>query len=479
MVMTETKSKLQEALFPYQKEDVEFMLNVPKVIDGNPMGLGKTLEALAVVERVNAKHVLITCKKPFIKEWFNFIDNWADGDCLTPNEQGNRLDGLNLKDPHFVVVNHDLLSSREYWSMIQEVKWDVIIHDEAHKFKNHEAKRTRYMYLLNAPRVLFLTGTPMQNSPADLFPYFHVINPGNYSNHKQWIRYFCVRTEQEVWLKGPDGVPRPRLIRNIVPGKSANTEQLNYLLHKYMCRWEKSEILKDLPPKMYRVVPIELGPERKQYNTMKEELFAMLDSGEQITAPKVIAQLIRLRQICLDPNLLSSEPIKSSTPSNKTTTLLELLEDTTEKVLVFSFFEQYIRILSAELTKNNIKHVTITGKRKESENAAACFMFQNDPSVRVALGTTGSMGESWTLTEAKIVIFSDLFWNPAVNNQCEDRTYGRVNMGLDQKESVLIIDLYCQGTVEDHVHEVVRNKQEIFNEVVVRRNVIDMMRREP
>ena len=477
-MMIEKTSKLQSTLFAYQKEDVEFMANVPKCINGNPMGLGKSLEALALVEKVNAKHVLITCKKPFIKEWFNFIDEWADGDCLTPNESGNRLDGLNLKDPHFVCVNHDLLANREYWTMLASVKWDVIVHDEAHKFKNHEAKRTRYMYLLTAPRMLLLTGTPMQNSPADLFPFFHVMNPSSFSNYKQWIRYFCVRDEKEVWLKGNDGIPRPRLIKNIVPGKVNNSEKLNFLLHQYMCRHEKSEILKDLPPKMYRTVPVELGPERAQYDTMKKDLFALLDSGEEITAPKVIAQLIRLRQICLEPNLISTSEVKTSTPSNKTIALLDILEDTDEKVLVFSCFEKYIRIISHELTKLKIKHVTITGQNKESENAQASYLFQHDPTVKVALGTVGSMGESWTLTEGKIVVFCDLFWNPAINMQCEDRAYGRVNKGLDQKESTLIIDLYCQGTIEDHVHEVVRNKQTIFNEVVVRRSVIDAMRSE-
>jgi SNF2 family DNA or RNA helicase len=88
------------------------------------------------------------------------------------------------------------------------------------------------------------------------------------------------------------------------------------------------------------------------------------------------------------------------------------------------------------------------------------------------------MGESFTLTEAKIVVFCDLFWTPTQNEQCEDRTYGRVNRGLEQTDSVLIIDLFNVGTVEEHVHEIVRNKKDIINEVVVRKSVIDMMRNE-
>ena len=481
MVMIEEKitqkSKLMEALFPYQREDVEFMFHTPKHINGNPMGLGKSLEDLALVERANCKHVLITCKKPFIKEWFNFIDEWADGDCLTPHESGNRLDGLNLKDPHFVVVNHDLLAMREYWAKLQDVKWDMIIHDEAHKFKNHKAKRTQYAYLLDAPRRNFTSGTIMENWPADLFPFFHMIDKAKYSNFNSWIRYFCNRETKEIWMRGNDGKPHPRMIKVMQPG-AQNTEQLNYLLHQYMCRHEKSEVMPQLPPKMYRKIPIELGPEKVQYKTMKEELFAILASGEEVTSPRVITQLLRLRQICLEPNLLSSDEVKTSTPSNKTLALLDLLDDTNEKVLVFSCFEQYIRILSAELSKAGIKHVTITGQNRESVNSMNSHAFQEDPTVRVALGTIGSMGESWTLTEAKIVVFTDLDWKPSTNEQCEDRAYGRVNKGLDQSESTLVIDLYCENTAEDHVHEIVRHKKELFNEVVVRKNVIDMMRKE-
>ena len=471
-------SKLQNTLFEFQRQDVERMLMLPKCINANVMGSGKSLEALALVERLNARHVLITCKKPFIRGWFNFIDEWSDGDCLTPNEQGNRLDGLNLNGPHYVVVNHDLLASREYWSKLQEVKWDIVIHDEAHKFKNHKSVRTQYAYLMKPARRVFVTGTPMENSPHDLFPYFHMIDAAKFNSIRQWDNYFCVWNQSEVWLKGLDGKPHPRLIKSIIPGKTNHTEELNFLLHQYMIRHERSEIMPQLPPKLYKQVPVELGPEKAQYIQMRDELFAMLDSGEQVTAPKVIAQLMRLRQICCEPNLLSSDEVKTSTPSNKTVALLSLLEDTDEKVLVFSVFEQYCRILASEFEKRGIKYVTITGKNKETVNAQNEFAFQHDPSIKVCLGTIGSMGESFTLTEAKIVVFTDLFWTPTQNEQCEDRTYGRVNRGLDQTDSICVVDLFNVGTVEEHVHQIVRNKREIINEVVIRKNVIDMMRNE-
>ena len=473
MIMAiEKTSKLQSALFPYQKEDVSWLIDHPRCILGNACGTGKTLEALALMESLNTRHNLIVCPKTLVSEWFQQCDKWSNGDMVTPNDQGDRLDGLNLNGPRYVCVNYDLLSNRRYWSMINDVKWDCIIFDECHRLKNHKAKRTEYAYLLHAPRMVFMSGTPLQNSPADLYPLFHMINPRDYHNYNQWINYFCVRLEQQIWMKGDDGKPHPRLIKSIVPGKINHTDELNVLLHTYMIRREKKDVLKDLPDKQYRTIPVELGPEKVQYNQMKEQLFAILDSGEQITAPKVIAQLMRLRQICLDANLLSAEVIKSSTPSNKTKTLIEVVEDTDDKVVVFTMFEQYTRILSAELTKHKIEHVLITGQVDLQARGAAVQLFQDDPNVKVCLCTIGAGGEGITLTASHTCVFTDYAYNPAVVWQAEDRLHR-----IGQHENVLIIDLYCQNTIEDHLRAIKQSKETMIEKVVIE-NVIDAMRSE-
>jgi len=468
-------------LYPYQQEDIKWMKAHPRCLNSNFMGAGKTVEALMLTEELNLRHVLVICPKSLVNEWFTQIDTWLDGDALTPHESSqyeHRLSGLDLKGPRFVIVNYDLLPNPKCWTALQSVKWDLIIMDEAHRLKNHKAKRTRNAYLLSpgVPRVLLMTGTPIQNSPADLFPLMHLMSPSKYHNYHWWVNTFCVVEEEEIWMRGLDGKPRSRIIRRIIPGKINHTEELNQLLHYYMIRREKHEVLKDLPPKQYRTIPVELGPEKKQYLEMQNELFALLDSGELVTAPKVIAQLTRLRQICCDSNLLSSNGSKPSTPSNKTQALLDLLDDSNDKMLVYSYFAEYIRMLSSELTKKGMKHVVITGKEKSSERVIAQQAFQNDPSVRVCLGSIGAAGEGLTLTEAKVVVFMDRFWNPKVNEQCEDRAYGRVNKGLEQNESVLVIDLFNQSTIEEHVHSIVHSKEEMIEAVMTKR-IVDAMRR--
>jgi SNF2 family DNA or RNA helicase len=454
-------SKLSEALYPYQREDLEFMLEHPRCINGNECGLGKTIEALALCERLTPRHVLIVSPKTLLFEWFSQVGDWLGEDCLTPHNNGDKLDGLDLAGPKFVAVNYDLLAVPKYWCQLSSVKWDVIIFDECHRMKNPKAKRTRAALLLRAPRIIMMSGTPMQNGPQDLFPLMHIANSRLYHSYSSWVKMFCVVVPMVVG---------DRHFSQIVGAK--NTEELNELLHRHMCRHTKHEVLKELPDKLYRTIPIELGSERKQYDQMEQELFALLDSGELVTAPAVIAQLTRLRQITLDPNLLSHEAPKPSTPSNKTATLLELVEDTEDKVVVYSYFAQYIGILKQELDKRNIKSAVVTGEVNTTCRGRAVHEFQNDLTVKVFLATIGAAGEGITLTASHTVVFSDLWFNPSVNVQAEDRLHR-----IGQKDSVLVIDLYCKGTVEDAVHKVVRRKEKMFNEIVGMKQSVEELRR--
>ena len=139
-------SLIQDALYPYQHEDVEWLKEHPRAINGNAMGLGKTVEALALCDSLGLGHVLIVCKKTLIGEWFYQIDRWLDGDCLTPHDNSqydHRLAGLNLNDPRFVCVNYEMLSMPRYFDILNAVPWSSIVYDEAHHLKNHKSKRTK------------------------------------------------------------------------------------------------------------------------------------------------------------------------------------------------------------------------------------------------------------------------------------------------------------------------------------------------
>lgn len=454
-------------LYPFQREAVDFMKAHPRCINGSEMGVGKTIEALKLCQELDLQHVLILCPKTLTSEWFYQTDVVCNDGALTPHENSHyehRLSGLDLNSPRFVAVNYDILTNPLCWQALRKVPWDCIIADECHKLKNHKTKRTQAFYLLTpgVPRIVMMSGTPVQNSPTDLFPLFHTLNPRLYKSHSQWVKDFCVVVLMS--LKGG------KKFNQIVGAK--NQEQLKQLLSMHMIRHTKQQVLKDLPDKQYRVVPVTLGAERAQYNSMKEELFALLDNGEVVTAPAVIAQLIRLRQICLDPNLLSLDTPRKSTPSNKTQALLEIIEGTDDKIVVYSWFERYIRILEQELKERKISCVTITGTDATTARSHAVQSFQNNPDVRICLGTIGAAGLGITLTAGHTAVFTDRAWNPAVNWQAEDRLHR-----ITQKNAVLIIDLFNSNTVEEHVLKVIRRKEQMIEKIVTQ-HVVDAMRRE-
>lgn len=428
-------------LLPFQVEDVTWLKAHPRCILGSSMGVGKLIEGLALCKELDPALVLVVCPKSLISEWTYQIEDWLGPEWLD----------------RFVIFNYEKLRNNKLTLQMMKYSFDLIIFDECHKIKNRKAKQTQGAFLVasdQSQRVILMSGTPILNNPQDLYPLLKIVNPKLYPSYWKFVSEFCY-VEQ---------LPMPPYPRVIQPGVK-NKDKLTGLLAKHMLRREKDVI--NLPPKTYRTIPVEMDDEQLyKYMQMEEELFTILDSGEKITAPAAIAQLIRLRQICLEPNLLSDDH-KVSTPSAKTQLIKELIEDSDSPIIVFTYFEKYARILSSELTKAKIPHCTYTGKDKTSTRAQIVRDFQAG-TYQTLIGTITSMGLGLTLTASHNIIFSDLFWTPAINEQAEDRTHR-----IGQDHPVTVIDIWAKGTVEDHLHRVLRRKKQVFDDVIRSKDIIE------
>ena len=411
------------------------------------MGVGKTIEVLALAKKLDLKSVLVICPKSLISEWEYQIEQWLGKEWLD----------------RFVILNYEKIRSYITTNTINEYDWDLICFDECHKLKNYKAKQTKGALEItkNGSRVILMSGTPMVAGPQDLFPLLKIIDRKTFSSYTAFVQRYCVIVQ----------LPKPPFPRIIVGARQETKEELSNILSRYMIRREKKDVL-DLPPKLYRTIPVELEPSQlAKYKQMEEELFVMLDNGEQIYAPAVTAQITRLRQICLEPNLLS-ETEKVSTPSTKTTLLLELIEGTKGPLVVYTAFEKYTRILSQELTKHKIPHTLFTGTVKPADRTTAIREFQQGK-YKVLIGTITTMGLGVTLTASHTVIFTDNYWTPAVNEQAVDRLHR-----IGQTEPVDVLDMWAKGTIEDHVHKVKARKEKIVSEIMLRTKVIESLRRE-
>ncbi len=453
---------LKEILFPFQAEDSLFLSKKQRAIIGSEMGTGKTEIFLQVCEETNAKRVLVICPKTLVLEWKARIALRLGEDASVPKglETGQnkfRLD-LELFRTRFLVINYEMLRKESYRNILKVVPWDIIGFDEAHRLKNPKAKQSIGAYDLTeeSQRIYLLTGTPFLNYPNELWSLLHLLFPQEYRDYWSFTKEYCV-TMPSPW--GP----------HIVGVKKETLPELRRTLEKFMVRREKIDVLKDLPPKSYRSIPVQLGPgQRKAYMSMEEELVVELESGTNLFAPSTLAKITRLRQLSLEPAMIAVP-----TASAKTEALLSVLDDVLEqgrKVVIYSTFKKFIYLIDELLVK--VGHVVIHGDVSAEDRLARRIAFQNDPEIKVMLMTI-EVAIGIDLTAADICIFANLFWTPAINRQAEDRLHR-----IGQLGNVEIIELYAEDTIDDDLHKIHRRKDVAFSHTIsIQRTIQSMMAR--
>lgn len=434
-------------LFPYQREDIEELKKHHRHILGSDPGVGKTTEVLHMCKELDFASVLIVCPKRLIPEWEYQIEDWLGKEYLD----------------YFTILNYEKLRNRDLANTIANDGFDLICFDECHKLKNRKAKQTRGAFTATSKltqRVVLMSGTPMQNNPEDLYPLLHIVDTPTFSSATTFIDRYCDRRR----------LPKPPF--PIITVGVKNAKELQAILSKHMLRRRKADVLPWLKKPLHHMVPVVLeGRQLEQYKQMEKELFVLLDSGEKITAPAVTAQIVRLRQICLEPNLLSSSE-KRSTPSAKTQTVIELLDNLDGPVVLFSYFEQYISLLAEELTKTSIPHMSFTGKTSKTDKQAVYDAFRpGGKTPKLLMGTITSLGEGLNLQKSHHVLFTDWWYNPAVNDQAWQRLER-----IGQEYAVEIHDLWARSTIEDAVHRIDKRKRAWISQVVATTQTIRELR---
>lgn len=196
-----------------------------------------------------------------------------------------------------------------------------------------------------------------------------------------------------------------------------------------------------------------------------------MDSVGNLSASTLLAQTTRLRQIAISAGLIASD-YKADAP--KIDTLMDILPeylDNNKKGVVMSQFSQALKLLTPKLDAAGIKYVVLTGEVPIPERQKLVKQFQTDDSIKLFLCTIKAGGVGITLTRASTIFFLDRDWTPAMNEQAEDRLHR-----TGQKDNVLVVDLIAKDTVEAHVWQLLRKKQDIFDQVIDIRQIIDVLK---
>lgn len=416
----------KERLKSFQQEDLTRMLQLRAPLDANPMGYGKTVEALVWLKSIYAKKICIICPKLVRYQWSKQCDTWLGVDtCIIAPKA--------LKDAeHLVVItNYEQLINPRVLDAFKGIQWDAVVVDEIHRIRNAKSKTTLAIKQLPGYNKLGLSGTPIMNRPDDLWSICHFLNTW-YLGNSYWnfVNNFC-EIEETFWGKKIIGLTKDPLKVGL----------LQTALQYFTIR---------NPPGAVGVgsaeysIELEMYPEQqKLYKNLKTLAIAELDKAG-ITVANGMSQLIKLQQITSNPHLFELEK------NVKFEWIKDLLEDNLgEKILVFSRFKTTVNALQEYLKTYGV--VVIHGDIKDDEREQAKVQFIANDKVQVITGTIGALGESvdGLHTVCHTVIFIDKMWNPEENNQA----IGRVLRYL-QECFVNVYTLECINTVDGKVGKV-------------------------
>jgi SNF2 family DNA or RNA helicase len=292
-----------------------------------------------------------------------------------------------------------------------------------------------------------LTGTPLENSVSDLWSIMDFVMPGYLSTHEK----FRDRYELPITRGGDDAAPLHAKLRR--------------KLHPFLLRRLRTEVARDLPPKIERLSSCQLTPDQQVVynevlNVSRRRLTEMVAKhGFNKCRMEVLSTLMRLRQICCHLDLLKLPDLQPKFPSAKMDLFFELLDEALDgghRVLVFSQFVTMLQILRRNLEQRKLAYCYLDGATKERMEVV--HKFNTDRAVPVFLISLKAGGTGLNLTGADMVIHYDPWWNPAVEDQATDRAYR-----IGQKRTVYSIKLIAKGTVEEKVLALQQKKKHIIN----------------
>ena len=332
----------------------------------------------------------------------------------------------------------------------------LIAIDESTTIKNHKAKRTKALLKIAAGFQFrrLLTGSPITKSPMDVYSQCEFLRPGLLG----FDSYYAFQGRYAVINRRTMGA---HSFQQIVGFK--NLDELTERIDRYSFRVLKKDCL-DLPDKIYTVRYVGLTDEQaKMYKSIQETAIVMLESGDLVTAPAVITQLLRLQQV-MSGHLKTDDGDTIYFPSRRVDALKEILEEHAGKVIIWSRFRydiiQITKVLAETYGQESV--ASYYGDTTDDARNDIVKQFQSpDSKLRFFVGNPATAGYGLTLTEADLVVYYANDFNLETRIQSEDRAHR-----IGQKNNVTYIDLITEGSIDEKIVKSLRDKIDIGAQVL-------------
>ncbi|MBO7167018.1 MAG: DEAD/DEAH box helicase [Kiritimatiellae bacterium] len=422
------------------------------------MGLGKTIQTIAYILHLKEngllkKPALIVAPVSVVTNWLRELKRFAPS-LKTLLHQGQfRYLGLEFqrqcKNKDVVILGYSLLVKD--FKHINNADFSVLILDEAQMIKNPTTHYAKAACALNVPTKIALTGTPVENSPDDLWSIENCLNPGLLGERREFSKLYSSQIETDA--------------------KSSMSKKLRHIVEPFILRRMKTDkkIASEIGEK-YEVreyCPL-TALQRRMYEdalaSFKEDINAKEELSGIARRGRMFALLTELKEICDAPELFDegSEVFPSGGKIARLKDLLESIFSGGESVLIFT---QYVRM--GHLLRKYIQEVF--GKRtpflhgglspSQRDAEIEAFNSSKDPTSFILSLKAGGFGLN--LTKATHVIHFDRWWNPAVENQATDRAYR-----IGQTKTVYVHTFICPGTLEDRIDALLESKRHLVNEII-------------
>jgi superfamily II DNA or RNA helicase len=447
---------LKANLRPYQKEGFSWLVFLNELGAGgilaDDMGLGKTVQTISLLLWLKAKNKeeklrhMVIAPTSVVPNWQMEIEKFAPG-LKAMVWQGPERHALSdqINEVDVLITSYALMRRDE--ELLQKYDFHYVILDEAQHIKNPMSATARAVKKIKSERRLALTGTPIENRLSEIWSIFDFVSPGLLGDLSRFEEKFA---------------------RPIDRGDQDAAQKLRAAIHRFVLRRTKSEVAKDLPPKIEQDIVVPLADEQSKLykQILKQVRDSVMSEVEKQGVAKsqiqILAALTRLRQVACDPRLMKLDGAWNEELSGKMSALREIMQEAVaggHRVLIFSQFVEMLKLIRTLLDGEGITYEWLTGDTKDRMDRVEHF--NRDESVNAFLISLKAGGTGLNLVGADTVIHFDPWWNPAVEDQATDRAHR-----IGQKKTVSVYRLIAKDSVEEKILQLSEKKRELVTQVL-------------
>lgn len=413
--------------FAHQRDTASFLTLNKRAFCFNDPGTGKTLAALwaadYLMRRGDVRRVLILCPLSIMEAaWRTDLTRSVvhRSAIIAHHSSAERRREMVRNNYEFVICNYDGLNLIAD-EVIKDGTFDLVIVDEANAYKNASTRRWKVLNSILRPHTILwmMTGTPAAQSPEDAYGLAKLVSPNGVPRFAgAWRDKVMYKATQFKWAAKPGA---------------------HELVHKALqpsIRFTKAECL-DLPPVITETRDVPLTAQQKKYYKLLKEQLVLQAAGEVISAVNAAAAVSKLLQISAGAAYSDEKEVVQFDCSPRINVLLEVIEETKRKVLVFAPFRHSIASIADALKRNNISAEVINGDVTAAKRGAIFHNFQNKPDPQVLVIQPQAAAHGVTLTAADTVVF----WGPVMSVETYIQCCARSDRQGQTSDKVTVVHL--------------------------------------